>query len=109
MWGWTTWRLGCLHTKLNVLLSPIYRTQFDKILLTVLNISFILIIEHLFGIVIMEGVKNVNENELELIALIRENDKPELMASYMLNLFLDYLRTHGPSQEKHAADPLGSV
>ena len=45
------------------------------------------------------------KNEEELIALIRENDKPELVASYMLNLFLDYLRKHGPSQEKHAADP----
>lgn len=45
------------------------------------------------------------KNEEELIALIRENDKPELMLGYMLNLCLDYLRTHGPSQEKHAVDP----
>ena len=47
----------------------------------------------------------MTRNEEELIALIRENDKPEQIASYMLNLFLDYLRTHGPSQEKLAADP----
>ena len=47
----------------------------------------------------------MTKNEEELIALIRENDKPELMVSYMLNLFLDYLRTNDPSQEKHVADP----
>ena len=51
----------------------------------------------------------MTRNEEELIALIRENDKPELVAGYMLNLFLDYLRTHGPSQEKHAVDPLESA
>ena len=51
----------------------------------------------------------MTKNEEELIVLIRENDKPELIASYMFNLFLDYLRTHGPSQEKHAADPLVSA
>ena len=45
------------------------------------------------------------KNEEELIALIRENDKPAMVANYMLNLCLDYLRTHGPSQEKHAAGP----
>ena len=51
----------------------------------------------------------MTSNEKELIALIRENDKPELVAQYMFNLFLDYLRTHGPSQEKPAADPLESA
>lgn len=51
----------------------------------------------------------MTKNEEELIVLIRENDKPEMVASYMLNLCLDYLRTHGPSQEKRAADPLGSA
>ena len=54
----------------------------------------------------MEGDRDcMTRNEEELIALIRENDKPEKVASYMLNLCLDYLRTHGPSQERHAADP----
>ena len=47
----------------------------------------------------------LSKNETALIGLIRENDNPEKVASYMLNLFLDYLRTHGPSQEKPAADP----
>ena len=49
------------------------------------------------------------ENEIELIKLIRENDNPEQMAAYMLNLFLDYLRTHDPSQETPAAVPLVSA
>lgn len=44
-------------------------------------------------------------NELELIALIHENDNPEEMAEYMLSLFLDYLHTHGPSLDTSAADP----
>ena len=56
------------------------------------------------GIVIKGGHGIMSKNEIELIKLIRENDKPEMVASYMFNLFLDYLRTNGPSQEKHAAD-----
>jgi hypothetical protein len=51
----------------------------------------------------------MTKNEEELIALIRENDKPELVASYMLSLFLDYLHTHGPCQEKPSADPQESA
>lgn len=47
----------------------------------------------------------LSENETALIGLIRENDKPEKIANYMISLFLDYLRTHGPSQEKSFADP----
>ena len=41
----------------------------------------------------------MTENEKELIKLLRENDHPEKVASYMLNLFLDYLHKHDPSQE----------
>ena len=51
----------------------------------------------------------LSENETSLIGLIRENDNPEKVACYMLSLFLDYLRTHGPSQEKPSADPLVSA
>jgi hypothetical protein len=51
----------------------------------------------------------MTENERELIKLIRESDDPDKVAEYMLNLFLDYLRTHGPSQEKHVAAPLESA
>ena len=47
----------------------------------------------------------MSKNETDLINLVRDSEEPELVAQYMLNLFLDYLRTHGPSQEKHAADP----
>ena len=51
----------------------------------------------------------MNENETELVNLIRDSADPELVANYMFNLFLDYLRTHAPCQEKHAADPLESA
>ena len=51
----------------------------------------------------------MNDNELELIDLIRDSDNPDKVAAYMFSLFLDYLHTHGPSQEKHAADPRGSA
>jgi hypothetical protein len=40
----------------------------------------------------------MTENERELIKLIRESDDPDKVAEYMLNLFLDYLRTNVPSQ-----------
>lgn len=40
----------------------------------------------------------MTENEKELIKLIRESDDPDKVAEYMLNLFLDYLRTNVPSQ-----------
>ena len=52
-----------------------------------------------------KGVGFVSENEIELIKLLRENDNPEKVAGYMLSLFLDYLRTHGPSQETPVAVP----
>jgi hypothetical protein len=39
------------------------------------------------------------DNERALINLIRESESPEKVAEYMLNLFLDYLRIHAPSQE----------
>ena len=42
----------------------------------------------------------MTENERDLINIIRESDEPEKVASYMLNLFLDYLHKHAPSQEK---------
>ena len=51
----------------------------------------------------------MTEQENELLQIIHESADPEAVAEYMLNLCLDYLRTHGPSQEKHAADPLVSA
>ena len=47
----------------------------------------------------------MTNNELELINLIRDSANPQQVADYMLNLFLDYLRTHAPSQETHVAVP----
>lgn len=61
------------------------------------------------GIVIKGGHGIMSKNEIELIELLRENDNPEKVAGYMFSLFLDYLRTHGPSQEKYAADPQESA
>jgi len=46
----------------------------------------------------------MTENEKEMIAIIRDSSDPERVANYMLNLFLDYLRTHAPSQEIPSAD-----
>jgi hypothetical protein len=44
----------------------------------------------------------MNENEIELIDIIRNSSDPERVSVYMVNLFLDYLRTHAPSQETHS-------
>ena len=45
----------------------------------------------------------MTQNEMELIKIIRDSSDPENVANYMFNLFLDYLRTHGPSQETPVA------
>ena len=78
-----------LHT---VLKYPLCWTQFDKILLTVQNISPILIIEHKFGIVIMKGdYEMLRQNEEELLRIIRENDEPEQAALTAIDVILAYL------------------
>jgi len=51
----------------------------------------------------------MSENELELINLLHENDNPEMVAEYMLSLFLDYLQKHGPAQDIPSATPLESA
>lgn len=51
----------------------------------------------------------MTEQEKELLQIIHESADPEAVAAYMLNLFLDYLHTHGPSQEKLVAAPLESA
>ena len=45
----------------------------------------------------------MTENEKELLTIIHESEDPEKVANYMLSLFLDYLHTHAPSQEKLSA------
>lgn len=52
---------------------------------------------------------SMTDNEKELINLIRESCDPEAVASYMLSLFLDYLRTNAPSQEGVSAVLQGSA
>ena len=54
-----------------------------------------------------KGDLAMTENERELIEILRENNDPEKVASYMLSLFLDYLHTHAPSQETPSADLQG--
>jgi hypothetical protein len=51
----------------------------------------------------------MTDNEKELINIIEGSNDPEKVAEYMLNLFLDYLRTHGPSQETPSAVPQESA
>ena len=51
----------------------------------------------------------MTDNEKELINLIRDSSDPEKVASYMLSLFLDYLRTNAPSQEGVSAVLQGSA
>ena len=73
-------------------LRPIKRTQFDKILLTVLNISPILIIEHLFGYRYRKrGIKMLRKNEEELFNIIRENDNPEQAVMTAIMVFAAFL------------------
>jgi hypothetical protein len=51
----------------------------------------------------------MTDNEKELINIIRTSEDPQKVAEYMLNLFLDYLRTNAPSEEKAAASPRESA
>ena len=51
----------------------------------------------------------MTENETQLINLIRNSSDPEKVATYMLNLFLDYLQTHAPYQETSSVVPRESA
>ena len=59
--------------------------------------------------VLHKGVKTMTNNEQELINIVRDSVNPEQVANYMLNLFLDYLHTHAPCQEKPVVAPRVSV
>ena len=52
-----------------------------------------------------KGALSMTEQEKELLQIIHESVNPGAVAEYMLNLFLDYLRTHGPAQETPSAIP----
>ena len=41
----------------------------------------------------------MSKTDQEIFALIKNSPNPEKVAEYMISLCLDYLRTHGPSQE----------
>lgn len=45
----------------------------------------------------------MTDNEKALLDMIHNSTNPEKVVNYMLNLILDYLRTHAPSQEKPSA------
>ena len=47
----------------------------------------------------------MTDYKVEFMKVIDESDNPEKVAKYILNLFLDYLRTASPSQERCAAAP----
>ena len=55
-----------------------------------------------------EGL-TMTDNEKELINIIRTSEDPQKVAEYMLNLFLDFLRTNAPSQETPSACPRESA
>ena len=55
--------------------------------------------------VIAEGANNVaNENEIELIKIIRENDNQEQALVTAIEIILDFLTQHGSSEEQASAD-----
>ena len=51
----------------------------------------------------------MSKTDQEIFALIKNSPDPEKVAQYMINLCLDYLRTHGPSQETTSFVPLESA
>lgn len=55
--------------------------------------------------VIAEGANIVvNENEVELIKIIRENDNQEQALVTAIGIILDFLKQHGSSEEQASAD-----
>ena len=55
--------------------------------------------------VIAEGANIVvNENEVELIKIIRENDNQEQALVTAIGIILDFLKQHGSSEGQASAD-----
>ena len=52
-----------------------------------------------------KGAGIMADYKSEFMKVIDESDDPVGMATYILSLFCDYLRTASPSQEKPAAVP----
>ena len=75
-----------------------------------INLSIAFSSFSLYNLVITaRRVSAMTENEKELIQIIRGSSDPQKVAEYMLNLFLDYLRTNAPSEEKAAVSPRESA
>lgn len=49
--------------------------------------------------------EKMKDYKVEFMKVIDESEEPEKVATYILNLFLDYLGKSSPSQEKPAAVP----
>lgn len=47
----------------------------------------------------------MSKTDQEIFTMIRESSDPQKVAEYMISLCLDYLRTHGPSQETASFAP----
>ena len=84
---------GIIYTQTNVLN-----------VLTVLKILITIETDYCY-----QGGITMTANEIELLKLIRENDKPEEIASYMISLFLDYLHKPCPFQEISSVVPQESA
>ena len=54
-------------------------------------------------VVIAEGIAVMNENEIELVNLIRENNNPGLALMTATIVILGFLKQHGSSEEQVAA------
>lgn len=51
----------------------------------------------------------MSETDVEILKMVRESKHPELMAQYMFNLCLDFLRTHDPVEETSVSCPQESA
>lgn len=57
------------------------------------------------GVKNSKGAETMTDYKVEFMKVIDESEEPEKVATYILNLFLDYLGKSLPSQEKPAAVP----
>ena len=91
-------------------IGTIYRTQFDKILLTILKIYPILFLEHLFGIVLLErGIGIMSKNEIELFNMLYENDCAEQGVLTAIKVFSAFLERLAEDPMPPSAYPLESA
>ena len=68
---------------------------------------YIVFLEHLFENMNTKGERTMNENEMELLRMIREHENPEQALLIAVGVILDYLGRPGSSEEPSAACPPG--